>query len=446
MDSINLKHCLNNALNYLVETQSICFDCSLKVEAQRKQWSEWQIKIGKIVFLQDCIIKQSGFLYENVLHKRIEDSLLGEEWSNSSLDQLRDEMNLWQGRIDDKMKELENTENVLVNLKDKDNKITLANYITDENMTLLRHKIDEIPSIKKHINNIHIQYDELNSKIKNKLINNRIKELNSIIGKELNIDSNKDIISLFNIYPRQLNDLENDLETILLSLVNHFDRCKLLNEICQRKSDHNSNSVSNKPENNNDNLSSTHDCLSKNDCINLYKIVEKDNEELPSILKTVKEIIKDINVTLEKSTKILNEKETIVELIKIKINKILMSLKKYNEYLLVFQDISNLITNFKETCKQDIKIIQQLYRFYEKYQKSYHNLLNEVDRRRKLVTKMERILKECEQNLKVLQIEDLSKRKQFLEDNGNFLPGNIWPDEIDNFESLYKMEYSIKKV
>lgn len=432
MDSSNLKHYLNNAINYLVEAQSICYDCSLKINTQRKQLSGWQNKVRKIVFIQDCIIKQSEYLYENVLHGRIENSLLKGEWSEDSLNQLTEDMKFWQNKIEEKMKELKNTENVLVKPQNKNDAVTLADYVTGENITLLRDKIEEIPSIKKHINNIHIQYDELNSTIKNKLIDNRLKELKSLIRKELNPYSNKDLISMFTLYPKQLSDLEDDLGTILLSLTNHFDRCKMLFENGQKKENNSDSLADNKKESNN--------------YMELYKIVEKDDEELPSILNTVKEVINDMNISLNKSRKFLTEKENIVHHVKSKINKILGDLKKYNEYLIVFQDIYNLINNFKKSCKQDMKIIHELFNFYEQFQKSYKNLLKEADRRRQVSLEIQSILRKCENKLKKLEIEDISNRKRFLEDNGNFLPGNIWPNEIDNFESLYTIEYSIKKL
>lgn len=432
MDSSNLKHYLNNAINYLVEAQSICYDCSLKINTQRKQLSGWQNKVRKIVFIQDCIIKQSEYLYENVLHGRIENSLLKGEWSEDSLNQLTEDMKFWQNKIEEKMKELKNTENVLVKPQNKNDAVTLADYVTGENITLLRDKIEEIPSIKKHINNIHIQYDELNSTIKNKLIDNRLKELKSLIRKELNPYSNKDLISMFTLYPKQLSDLEDDLGTILLSLTNHFDRCKMLFENGQKKENNSDSLADNKKESNN--------------YMELYKIVEKDDEELPSILNTVKEVINDVNISLNKSRKFLTEKENIVHHVKSKINKILGDLKKYNEYLIVFQDIYNLINNFKKSCKQDMKIIHELFNFYEQFQRSYKNLLKEADRRRQVSLEIQSILRKCENKLKKLEIEDISNRKRFLEDNGNFLPGNIWPNEIDNFESLYTIEYSIKKL
>lgn len=432
MDSSNLKHYLNNAINYLVEAQSICYDCSLKINTQRKQLSGWQNKVRKIVFIQDCIIKQSEYLYENVLHGRIENSLLKGEWSEDSLNQLTEDMKFWQNKIEEKMKELKNTENVLVKPQNKNDAVTLADYVTGENITLLRDKIEEIPSIKKHINNIHIQYDELNSTIKNKLIDNRLKELKSLIRKELNPYSNKDLISMFTLYPKQLSDLEDDLGTILLSLTNHFDRCKMLFENGQKKENNSDSLADNKKESNN--------------YMELYKIVEKDDEELPSILNTVKEVINDVNISLNKSRKFLTEKENIVHHVKSKINKILGDLKKYNEYLIVFQDIYNLINNFKRSCKQDMKIIHELFNFYEQFQKSYKNLLKEADRRRQVSLEIQSILRKCENKLKKLEIEDISNRKRFLEDNGNFLPGNIWPNEIDNFEPLYTIEYSIKKL
>ncbi|KAK5780340.1 hypothetical protein RI543_002096 [Arxiozyma heterogenica] len=432
MDSSNLKHYLNNAINYLVEAQLICYDCSLKINTQRKQLSGWQNKVRKIVFIQDCIIKQSEYLYENVLHGRIENSLLKGEWSKDSLNQLTEDMEFWQSKIEEKMKELKNTQNVLVKPQNKSGAVTLADYVTGENITLLRDKIKEIPSIKKHINNIHIQYDELNLTIKNKLIDNRLNELKSLIRKELNPYSNKDLISMFTLYPKQLSDLEDDLGTILLSLTNHFDRCKMLFENGQKKENNSDSLADNKKESNN--------------YMELYKIVKKDDEELPSILNTVKEVINDVNISLNKSRKFLTEKENIVHHVKSKINKILSDLKKYNEYLIVFQDIYNLINNFKDSCKQDMKIIHDLFDFYEQFQKSYKNLLKEADRRRKISLEIQSILRECENELKKLEIEDISKRKRFLEDNGNFLPGNIWPNEIDNFESLYTIEYSIKKL
>ncbi|CAL9733696.1 autophagy-related protein 17 [Monosporozyma servazzii] len=443
MDPSEVKGYLDNATRHLIEAQSVCYECSLKIQTQTKDLSQWQAQVNKINFIGDCIAKQCQFLYDNILHVGIEENLIAKQWGDDTMTQLTDEMRLWQEKIDNQIKTLKDTPNLLASTgitTEGEKKFSLADYISQDNVDLLKNKIQEIPSIEKHINNIRNQYNELNKKVKDKLINNRLKDLQTLIKNEFSMRSS-DLITLVEIYPKDLIEAENDLGSILISLTTHFDRCKLL----VRNTGLDKNNMSQEISYQINNDSQLKNSLSKIDYIGLYKIVKKDNDELPSILATIYEIIDDIESVLTKSGRLLDQKRTMNITIKGKITKFLDALTKYNEYLTIFEDISTLISNFKESCQKDIETIKELYEFYEQFQDSYKNLLKESQRRESVAMMMENILQDCEKKLKSLGIDDLNQRQHFLEENGNYLPGNIWPDEIDDFTPLYSMNYSVKR-
>lgn len=443
MDPSEVKGYLDNATRHLIEAQSVCYECSLKIQTQTKDLSQWQTQVNKINFIGDCIAKQCQFLYDNILHVGIEENLITKQWGDDTMTQLTDEMRLWQGKIDNQIKTLKDTPNLLASTgitTEGEKKFSLADYISQDNVDLLKNKIQEIPSIEKHINNIRNQYNQLNKKVKDKLINSRLKDLQTLIKNEFSMRSS-DLITLVDIYPKDLIEAENDLGSILISLTTHFDRCKLL----FRNTGLDKNNMSQEISYQTNNDSQLKNSLSKTDYIGLYKIVKKDNDELPSILATIYEIIDDIESVLTKSGRLLDQKRTMNITIKGKITKFLNALTKYNEYLTIFEDISTLISNFKESCQKDIETIKELYEFYEQFQDSYKNLLKESQRRESVAMMMENILQDCEKKLKSLGIDDLNQRQHFLEENGNYLPGNIWPDEIDDFTPLYSMNYSVKR-
>lgn len=442
MDLSELKGYLDNATRHLVDAQSVCYQCSIRIQQQIQVLSQWQDVVTRINFTCDCMVEQCQFLYRDILHVGIEQNLIQRQWGDDVLSGLRDQMRLWQGRIENQMRQLETTRNALAASspsieankdggKDVAETYVLADYLTRDNMNLLRNKIEEVPNIEKHINNIRVQYNELNKKVKERLIDSRLKDLQKMVSNEFDI-GNKDLKALLETYPRDLSVVEDDLGSILVSLTRHFDRCKML----YRKVE---TSIGDQAAANDPAVDDTVDY------VELCKIVAKDNDELPSIVNTMYEIIEDVETVLFKSSKLLKEKKTSRDLVKNKMTKILNDLMKYNEYLIIFQDISQLISNFKESCQQDIITIQELFEFYEQFQKSYQNLLQEVDRRRIMATRMGQVLKNCEKQLKDLEFEDIAERHHFLEQNGNYLPGNIWPNEIDDFTPLYSMTYSIKR-
>lgn len=428
MNYSEAKGYLDNATRNFVEAQSLCYDCSLRIQEQTRELAPWPTIVNKITFITECLMKQGLFLYDNVLKYGIEEQLIKKDWSDDTMTHLTDQMRLWQGRIDNMIIQLQNTKNILVEEEGKD--CCLADYITQENVHLLRDKIEEIPRIEKQIKSIRTQYEELSRKVKDKLLEVRLKDLQTLVKDTFSL-SDPELITLLESYPNELFAAENDLGSILLSLTKHFDRCKMIVARTNKSHDKNLEITSQ---------------LSENDYLELCKIVKKDNEELSSVVNTIYEIIGDVDVVLEKCNKLLMKKELVRISIKTKINKLLTDLKKYDEYLSIFKDISQLISKFKQSCDNDMKTVQELFEFYLQFQTSYNNLLNEAQRRHQMSERVDSILKECERNLKTLEFEDLTKRQEFLEVNGNYLPGNIWPNEIDDFTPLYTLNYSVKKL
>ena len=112
--------------------------------------------------------------------------------------------------------------------------------------------------------------------------------------------------------------------------------------------------------------------------------------------------------------------------------------------MLIFNDISTLINTFRNACVLDISNTKELCHFYQQFEFSYQNLLHEIDRRKTVATEMATVIKSCQNRLNQLNEDDQKCRSEFLQQNGDFLPENIWPGKIDDFSPLFSLEYTVK--
>lgn len=420
MKEPDLDFFVSNARKTLVEAQVLCQEASMRIYGAKGKISQWQQDVSKLKFMIGCLQNQGDFLYKNVLKSGIGESLIKTEWSQVVLIDLINTMKYWQEQLSSRVTQLDRIDNTLLNSNINSGEELhrkLGDFIPKENLNILDERLKEIPIIRRQIDNIKSQYSNMVKKVAEQLMYTKLKSIEELFEEKFGPTST-DSIELGEKYLEEMTNLEHELVEFLNSLTDHFDKCKLL----QTRN------------------------LEAQYYQELLKIVTKDNSELSSILDTLRDTINDVDQILLKFTNTFEKKTIDKNTIHSNINKIINEFHKHQEYLLIFKDISDLISTFKETCLQEIQITQELCQFYQTFEASYYKLLKEADRRRSVAKQMADVIADCEQKLKVLDVQDHRIREKFLAENGNYLPETIWPGKIDDLTPLYSLQYNIQDI
>ncbi|CAI4047119.1 protein kinase regulatory subunit ATG17 SKDI_12G4470 [Saccharomyces kudriavzevii IFO 1802] len=416
MSEADVKKFVNNARKTLTDAQLLCSSANQRIVDIKRKLSSWQLSVSKLNFLIVGLREQGKFLYVTILKGGIGKKLIQKQWNQIVLVALVDEMKYWQYEITTKVARLDGIVNEL-NVTDKDDNDLpkLGDYISRENINLLNEKLKEVPVIERQIENIRLQYENMVRKVNRDLIETKLADIIRTFQSNFGIDKSTET-DVAEQFSRELTDLEKDLVEIMNSLTQHFDKTLLLQD----------KKVGNEERG------------------DLFKVVQGDDQELYNITKTLHEIINDVDKTILNLNQFLQKKMDEKAEIHNGVSEIINDFNRNLEYLIIFKDISNLIDTFKNSCTQDIQITKELCEFYDSFEKSYSNLVSEAKRRREVASKMEIILKDCEKQLQDLNAQDQKERQNFIAENGTYLPETIWPGEIDDFSSLYTINYNVK--
>ncbi|KAA6411675.1 MAG: hypothetical protein FRX48_04956 [Lasallia pustulata] len=80
-------------------------------------------------------------------------------------------------------------------------------------------------------------------------------------------------------------------------------------------------------------------------------------------------------------------------------------------------------TNIQERMDE----LEGMREFYDGFLRAYDNLIIEIDRRKMMQGKMEKVIEDAMAKIERLHEEDAKKRDAFKEEQGDFLPIDIWP-------------------
>lgn len=397
----------------LGKAQVLCRDVELRIRDVEESLAHWQRTRGTLRFLVRGLAHQMGFLEHCVLEHGIGKCLITVEWDQVVLGDLVEEMKLWYDRISDKIHKLDEIQNILVT-----GDVKLGEYISKDQALALKHKLDEIPIIKPQVDNIKSQYNTMRKRVRTKMIERKLNEIETLFNSQFS-DTCIDTVQLNDKYPARLELMEDELVEFINSLTAHFDKCKLLN---------------------------LGELDGTEEFDDLLEIVTADDQQLDEIINHLKETIERVDHVINGITTILESKSRQKIVLHGKINELISSCQKYNEYLSIFKGIAKSIDKFKEGCVQEIELTKELHKFYDGFETSYGNLLSEYQRRKTLARKMQDIIQECQTKLETLHQKDVQERSKFLNDNGNFLPETIWPDQINDLSPLYSLEYHVKEI
>lgn len=413
MNEKEIESLSENARKNLSQAQFMCQDSHSKLSLVKMQINKLQQDRSKLEFIMDCLSTQGRFLYNGMLLNGIGKQLIEHEWSQEVLENLVHEMEHWQSEILQKVQVLDRTEYKL----SKGEGSRLGDFISRDNLHTLDAKLKEVPVIKGQIENIKVQYHSMVNKVRDQLLENRLEKLRLEFQQKFSLKC-KDLLLLSDKYPQEITRLEQDLVDFLKSLTDHFDKCNLMG---------------NKK-------------LPSEDREELFEIVSRDDGELTSIMSELQEAVCEVDSLTLETNDLLRKKEDEKQKLKSAMLKISTEFEKHEEYISVFQGISDLIQTFKTSCKQDMHQVKELCQFYSKFKQSYQNLLKEVERRQDVALRMTEVLRSCEKQLQELNLTDIKERQLFLLNNGDYLPENIWPGEIDDLSPLFTLEYSLKEI
>lgn len=417
MKEPDLELFVSSARKTLVEAQVLCQEASMRISGAKGSLFQWQQDISKLKFMIGSLKSQAEFLHNCILKSEIGENLIRNEWSQGLLVELIGQMNHWQEQLRKRLYRLDGIENELVKSNAGGDRVRLGDFIPKENAHILDERLKEIPIIRRQIDNIRSQYADMTRKVKDQLMQTKMRSVEALFDKSFG-PSSADSVEVSENYLSEMTNLEHELVEYLNSLTDHFDKCKMLQ---------------------NDNLQ-------EQNRQDLLEIVTRDHSELSSVLVTLRDTIQDVDQLLVKFKSNLEKNMVSGNQLHSEINKIINEFHKYQEYLVIFKDISELISTFRETCSQEIQVAQELCDFYENFETSYYKLVEEAKRRRSVAKEMANVLTECEQKLQSLNVQDHESREKFLVENGNYLPETIWPGKIDDFAPLYSLQYSIRDI
>lgn len=403
---------LKNARNQLIDTQAECQELFKILSWARSQMDYHQKMRLKLKFIMDSLTSQVKFFSGPVLDIAIHRDLIEKEWSDNVLIELVKQLHHWQDQISFKIKMLIDTK---YDLNDKYN--NLGDFICADHVNILQQKIEEVPVIQQQVQNIKLQYNSMKDRVDNQLMKVKLRRLSQYFETNFSADS---VVfkGLEHDFVIKVNSYETELADILKSVTDHYDKCELLKQ----------------------------NEMNDEDWKELFIVVKNDD----SNLKDIKDILIELRIqitTFSKEFKIkTQDAQYHIDEFQLISSKLLTELEKSEEYITVFQAISNLISIYKNSCLTNINQVVELCHFYDKFKLGYRQLLSEKERRKNLAVRMESIIKDCQSKLKDLSDEDMNKRQLFLLENGDYLPENIWPDFIDDMDPLYELEYSIRNI
>lgn len=412
-----LNELTDNARKVLIESQLVCEETNKKISEFQSGLSNWEQDVSKLYFLNDCLENQYKLLTCEILDVGIDKSLIQKEWSDETLQALVSEMKYWQNVIAQEVTKLNETPHVLGGAQNNVEEKVLGDFIPIENKDILLKKLKDFPIIRIQIENIKLQYRNLRKKILEFGFLERIDNIRTELDTKLD-SADPDVYMLTVEYPQTLKLKVENLADFITSLTSHYEKCQLLKG----------------------------DKLDEQDFDELLTVIKGDDKNLNEVYLNLNQTVEESSDILRTSNILLTDKLNFKNEIHSEVTKLINEFKKHNESLLIFKNISDIITVFKNSCNESIEVVKQLVQFYKDFEKSYKNLIKEVDRRKLVSQNMKQIILNCENDLRKLNEEDQIERQVFLQNNGQFLPENIFPGNMDERGPMFTLQYTLNDI
>ncbi|KAI4745041.1 APG17-domain-containing protein [Aureobasidium sp. EXF-12298] len=163
----------------------------------------------------------------------------------------------------------------------------------------------------------------------------------------------------------------------------------------------------------------------------MLAVVDNDAQEVEDVMLEIGERLSEMETTLDQ----LQSYSQAIRLRHKLLNRVLDLLRTLGGSLPVFIAAAKLYGNnwntLKETLLAKAEELTSLTDFYDSFITCYTSLLEEVDRRHAVESRMQRIADKARREIAALYKEDVAMREDFVRETGEFLPRDIWPGLTD---------------
>ncbi len=233
--------------------------------------------------------------------------------------------------------------------------------------------------------------------------------------------------------PNILHDMEDrakEMADNLESLVKHFDLCVTAIKHTEGGGDAAQRIAGDLP----DGVDITHEAsnappepIGEEERIEMMEILEKDAGQVEDVVMETADHISDMEVQHELVTaymdRLAQEHTCTISAFKL-LEDIGVRLPGYvtqkQAFLMRWDDE-------KAKISERMEELEGLREFYDGFLRAYDNLLIEIGRRKALELKMEKVVHETMAKIEKLYEDDAEEREAFKQEQGDFLPVDIWP-------------------
>lgn len=163
----------------------------------------------------------------------------------------------------------------------------------------------------------------------------------------------------------------------------------------------------------------------------MLAVVDNDAQEVEDVMLEIGERLSEMETTLDQ----LQSYSQAIRLRHKLLNRVLDLLRTLGGSLPIFIAAAKLYGNnwntLKETLLAKAEELTSLTDFYDSFITCYTSLLEEVDRRHAVESRMQRIADKARREIAALYKEDVAMREDFVRETGEFLPRDIWPGLTD---------------
>jgi autophagy-related protein 17 len=262
----------------------------------------------------------------------------------------------------------------------------------------------------------------------------QIRVLDAAVDDADQATENQDGTSLIPPLFHALTTHATEMASLLSSLVAHYDLCtsalKHTEGGGEAARQANPSSAYDSPE----------DSLYKN--LPLGSLNEHERQEMLAVVdndaQEVEDVTLEINERLSEMETTLDQLQSYSQAIRLRhklLNRVLDLLRTLGGSLPMFIAAAKLYGNnwntLKDTLIAKAEELASLTDFYDSFVTSYASLLEEVNRRHAVESRMQRIADKARREIAALYKEDVAMREDFVRETGEFLPRDIWPGLTD---------------
>ncbi|KZF21669.1 putative kinase activator [Xylona heveae TC161] len=163
----------------------------------------------------------------------------------------------------------------------------------------------------------------------------------------------------------------------------------------------------------------------------MFDVLQKDAAEVDDVVLEIRERLAEMESQYELATghvnSLSNDYATMVSIFK-DMEEVGTRLPKYvvqsREYVTIWDEQK---LSFEERMEE----LDGLKEFYEGFLGAYDGLIIEAARRKNVQLRMEKVIQEATTKLDRLYNEDMAERDAFRQDQGDYLPADIWPGLVN---------------